>query len=334
MQLSACGTVRVGPITAIPDVLATLGFSLEDVMSAAGMDPEIFDDPDKLISFKSRVHLLNICRNLTDCEHFGLLVGQQASLPAFGIIGYLVLNSPDVKTALQGLVHHLHLHAQGSLVVSEDDGDIAFLGYSIYEENIEASGQLVDAAVAIAHNFMRDLCGEDWQATEVCFSHARPRTLKPYRRHFNTALRFNAECNGVYFPSRWLDRPVTVADPELYRLLKKQVDALELRYREDFPEQVRRVLHNAILTGRATADDIAPLLSVHSRTLHRRLRTHGTSFQELADECRFSIAKQMLECSNMELLLIAEMLGYSDTRAFQRAFKRWSGITPTSWRQS
>jgi AraC-like DNA-binding protein len=131
-----------------------------------------------------------------------------------------------------------------------------------------------------------------------------------------------------------LDHRLPGTDPDLLRLLQTQVDALEAEYGDDLPGQVRHVLRTALLTDHARSDQVAKLLSVHSRTLSRRLNACGTSFQELLDEGRFEIARQMLEDTRVEGHQIAETLDYADASAFTRAFRRWSGITPTQWRKN
>ena len=72
---------------------------------------------------------------------------------------------------------------------------------------------------------------------------------------------------------------------------------------------------------------------MHSRTLHRRLAARGTNFRALADECRYAIARQMLEDTDSDVGHIADLLDYADTSAFARAFRRWSGTTPSRWRK-
>jgi AraC-like DNA-binding protein len=303
------------------------------VFAGSGVSPDLFDDPDNRVSFRERAHLIRICAEYTRCPEFGLLVGRRVGLSSLGLIGYLVRNSPDVESALRSLVHHFHLHAEGSLALLEVGDDFAFLGYGIYQDRVEAARLVVEAAVAIIVNDMRQLCGSEWFPSEVVFAHSEPADLKPYKRFFKAPLRFNAEQSGVYFSSKWLKYPVIGADPELHRLLEKQVKALEQQYRNDFPEQVRRVVSVALLANQATSDHIAALFSIHSRTLHRRLKSRGTSFREIVDECRFNLAQQLLQDADMDHAQIADMLGYSGARAFSRAFRRWSGITPSRWKQ-
>ena len=107
---------------------------------------------------------------------------------------------------------------------------------------------------------------------------------------------------------------------------------LEARYHADFPEQVRSLLRVGLLTDCSSADEIAALLSMHSRTLHRRLTASGTNFRSLVDECRYAIARQMLRDTNSDVSEVADLLDYADTSAFARAFRRWSGTTPSQWR--
>jgi AraC-like DNA-binding protein len=88
------------------------------------------------------------------------------------------------------------------------------------------------------------------------------------------------------------------------------------------------------MNGRANADQVAAMFGIHARTLNRRLNSFGVGFQQLVDETRFEIARQMLEHSAKEVGDIAELLDYATPGVFTRAFRRWSGTTPGRWRSS
>jgi AraC-like DNA-binding protein len=325
-------TVRVGVATAVPAVLRSLGADPAVVVAEAGFDLELFDDPDNLLSYAARGRLLKRCVASTGCKHFGLLLGQQGRLASLGLVGFLVQHSPDLGTALRSLVRYLHLHVRGAAPSLAVNGGAAVLSYDIHQPQVEATDQIGDGAVAVMFNIMRTLCGPGWKPTEVLFAHRKPEDVGPFRRFFRAPLRFDAEQNALVFPAAWLEHRLSGADPELRRMLQKQIDALDARHREDFPEQVRNVLRSALLTGHAKANQVATLFSMHSRTLSRRLSAFSTNFQALVDEGRFEIARQMLEDSAMEVSQIAASLDYADASAFTRAFRRWSGTTPALWR--
>ena len=320
--------VRVGGALAIPGVLRSLGFDPAEVLAEAGFALELFDDPNNLISFAARSRLLAHCGARTGCPHFGLLVGQQHGLHSLGLVGLLVKYSPNVKTALHNLVRYMHLHVRGAAYALTVDGGVASLSYDIYERNVEANDQTGDGAVAAIYNVVRELCGPEWRPVEVRFAHSKPADVGPFRRFFRVPLRFEAEQYALRFSAFWLNHRLPDTNPELRHLLRSQIDMLVAHHGDDFPDQVRRVLHTALATGHARADQIATLFSMHSRSLNRRLNAFGTSFRQLLDESRFAIARQMLADSTMDVGGIAELLDYAAPGVFTRAFRRWSGTTP------
>jgi AraC-like DNA-binding protein len=261
------------------------------------------------------------------------LLGQEGRLSWLGLLGVLVQHSPDVETALHSLVRYTHLHVRGGVTSLSVHGDLAMLSYDAVLPHLEATDQLGDGAMAMLVNIMRTLCGPKWKPVEVRFSHRKPEDVGPFRRFFEAPLRFDADQNSLVFSRDWLRQPVKDYDPELRRLMQEQIDALETRHTDSFPEQVRSVLRTALLTGHASADQVAALFSMHSRTLRRRLEEHGTSFKRLVDEGRYAIAQQLLDDSTRNVSEIAASLNYADASAFTRAFRRWSnGATPAAWR--
>ena len=332
-RLPAVATVRAGTIASIPEVLACLGADPAEVLAEAGIDLSLFDDPDHRISFAARSRLVQHCANRTDCRHFGLLVGQRGGLQSLGLVGLLVKYESDVGAALRSLVRYLHLHGSGATVTLTVDDGMASLAFGISQSDSEAGDQVGDAALAILLNILRTLCGPDWQPVAVRFAHRRPPDILPFQRFFRAPLQFDEEHNALLFAGDWLHRPLAAADPELHRLLREQIDALEAKYGEDLPSQVRGMLGTSLLLGRCTADRVGTLLSMHVRTLHRRLRAHGTSFRALAGEARHELARQLLCDTALNVSEVAAALDYADPRAFRRAFRRWTGNTPTRWRR-
>ena len=325
-------TLRVGGALAFLTVLRELGVDPAEVLAEARISPTLFEDPDNLITYRARSRFLAHCVARTGCQHFGLRGGQLMNLGALGLVGLLVKNSTDVGAALYSLVNYQRLHSAGASVGLIEDGDMALLTYDVLQPYSEATDQTGDAAVAMMLNIMRSLCGVRFQPSGAWFAHRRPKDIRPFSKCFIAPLTFDAEKYALIFPGRWLKLRLPEADAELMRLLRRQARELEIRHREEFPETVRSVLRSMLLTSRSSADDVAALFSIHSRTLSRRLEAFGTSFHVLADETRFEIARQMLMDTSLDVGDIAATLGYARTSPFSRAFRRWSGTTPAAWR--
>jgi AraC-like DNA-binding protein len=325
-------TLHVGAFSHIPEVLRSLGADPAEVCAAAGFDVALFDDPSSQVSYRAATHLFRVCQERTGIPHFGLLLGQRCSLDILGFVGLLVKYSMDVRTALTTLVRQMHLHIRGAVTTISEDDKLAVFSYEIYAPGAEATDQIGDASLATMFNVMGALCGPHWKPIEVRFAHRRPSDLAPYHRFFQAPLRFQMDSNSLVFAASWLDRPLPAVDPELSRLLREKTEELEAQYRDEFPEIVRGILRSAVVSGHGTAEYVASLLSMHSRTMHRHLTAAGTNFRVLVDECRYEVARQMLEDTDQDVGQIAYMLDYADTSAFARAFRRWSGTTPSGWR--
>ena len=333
IQQASDTTVRIATLTALPIVLKQLGYDPAVLLAEQGFQLSLFDNPENMISYARRSQLIGYCVNKTGCSHLGLLLGEHIGLTSLGLLGGLMQQSKDVSTALHAFVRYMHLHVRGAVVYLEEKDDIAFLGYSIIQPGVVSREQIEDGAVTIAFNILRELCGTAWQPLNALFAHHKPKDSRPFQQFFKVPLIFDTERNGILFSARWLQQPVMDADPEQGRQLQRQIDKLENNFSDNFAEQVRRILHPSLLTQQATVDHLSALLSIHPRTMNRRLNACGTSFQKLVNQSRFEISQQLLENSTMKLNQIAETLGYADASVFTRAFRCWSGMAPSIWRE-
>lgn len=169
--------------------------------------------------------------------------------------------SPDVQTALDCIVRHLRVQVHGARASLEVEGKWAIFAWEIHEPGVEAIDQVGDGAIAVYYNILRELCGPDWQPTEAWFAHRRPADVTPFREFFRVPLRFDAEQFALVFPAALLKRRLPEVDAQLRRLLQREIDVLEERDRDDFPQQVRSVLRTALLTGHLKADHVGPASS-------------------------------------------------------------------------
>lgn len=325
--------MRIGASIGVPEVLQSLGADPAEVLGELGVGIELFDDPNNRISYVARGRMFEHCADRTNCPHFGLLVGQKAGLLSMGFAGLLAKYSPNVEQALGSLIRFMHLHVRGATVALSVDSGLAVFEYQIYQKGALGNEQVGAGAVAVAFNVLRELCGGHWEPSEARFAHSKPEDVKPFSDFFGAPLRFDADQYGVAFSEDWLNRRVSETSPELLRLLRQEIDKLEVNEEGGFVDHVRALLRTTLVSGHSSAHQVAELLSIHRRTLNRRLSAYSVSFRELVDEISFEIARQSLEDSRMEILQIALLLGYSNASAFTRAFRRWSGTTPARWRE-
>lgn len=328
------GHLRVSIFVNLPGLLRQMGQDPAAIVAAVGLELALFDDPENTIPFVTMSRVLALCAERTRCEHFGLLLGQRSKTTDLGLIGHLALHSPDVGSAVRNLILHLHLHDRGAVPTLTVRGEVAVLGYAIYQRGVVRADQIYDGAMAVAFNIMASLCGPKWHPTEVLLSRATPADPKPYRRFFRAPLRFDADQTALVFPSSCLAQRLAGADARLRKILEARVDTLEAQGNGDVVEQLRRVLRTLLVSGSGSAEQVAQLFSMHRRTLNRRLKARETTFHALVEQTRFEIARHYLEVTRLPIVEIASTLDYADAAAFTRAFRRWSGTTPAAWRMS
>lgn len=327
------GHLRIGPAITIPQVLAGLGVAAEPLFAQAGIPPALFTSPDHTVPMGKLGRLLALAEAQTGRDDLGLLIADGTSAANLGLVGFLLHQAPDVRTALDDLVRYLHHTDRAAVPWLRTADGTATLGYSIIEPNVAALEIIYDGAIAIARNILRGLCGPQWQPSLVTISRRRPSAGHHYERYFAAPVVFDAEATTISFPERWLDTPVETGDAALRRMLHEQIDLVDAEQAGGVPEQVRRLLRGLMMTRRGSIDDVARLLGVSARTLTRRLDEAGTSFRILAEEMQFEVGRQLIENTSMSVTQIAFVLGYSEVSAFSRAFRRWSGTSPLAWRE-
>ena len=324
-------TQRVAGFVALPQLIRQLGCDPDAVLSSAGFDRSAFARPDQRVPYAALAGLLERAADSTGCEHFGLLAGRLFHLSDLGLVGELVRNSATVGPALEALTVYQHLNSEGGLAYLLKRGDYVDLGYATYHSAVLGVSHMYDAALAAAMNIMTELCGATWKPYEVLLPHRKRHDISQYRAFFKVVPRFDAECCVLRFPARDLARPVPDADPEAHRLSER---AARRAGSPEFMQQVYRGLRRLMLDNRHSGDDLAQLLAMHRRTLNRRLKAEGFTFQRVLDEVRFEIARELLANSNVHLDDVAATLGYAAVTPFMRTFRRWSGTTPGQWRRS
>jgi AraC-like DNA-binding protein len=330
---SPAGTVRIGPILALPAVLSERDVAPRRAFAKARVPLALFRNPESRMSFEALGRLLSACATLTGCEHFGLLVGERFTLSDLGAIGYLMRNSATVEEALRALLLHLYRYDRIAVpVLLRLEPSTALLGYSIARHDTPATPHILDASCTIAFALLRELCGASWKPIWVQLAYARPKDITPYRRLFGVRVQFDAELSGVVFAGTWLDHRIEGADPKLHGLLTRAIRSAHGDDPMSFAEEVECVAHQQLLSGTWTAGSLAHFFGIHERTLRARLQAERTSVQQILGRTRFELAQHLLQDTRLPLAEIAAALHYADPAVFSRAFRSWAKKSPRQWR--
>ena len=309
------------------------GVSRRALLAAAGI-AEVSAE----IDFAALCTLYEEAARLTGDDTFGLHVGEQTSPRMYGPLGYIAANSATLDEALTSLTEYqpLWTRAAGIELRRWQEG----IGLRYWQRDKvppEARRQESEQMLTALLSFTRQAAGISLNPTQVRFEHHAPAELGEHRRIFGAPIRFRSAATEIVFAKTALALPIPHADATLAGLMRDQArSALTKQARhEPFLAQVRDRLKAAILTSQPVSlSDLAQTMAIGPRTLQRRLRGHGLSFRTVADEVRVALARELLGDPSLALARIAFRLGYSQTSAFHRAFRRHAGTTPRAFRRA
>lgn len=201
------------------------------------------------------------------------------------------------------------------------------------EHNLQADASVI----YMMHRFYSWLIGRSIPLKEVCFKASPPADLKKYQDLFNCPVSFQQNDNVIKFSSDYLEYPITQTEESLrnflrtapYQLVSKKtnIDMHSLKAR------VRLMLEEEIHGEFPNIDSIAARMNISSRTLHRRLLKENSSFQKIKDEVRCDTAISFIKRPELTINAVSVLMGFQDTSAFYRAFKKWTGISPGDYRK-
>jgi AraC-like DNA-binding protein len=268
---------------------------------------------------------------LTGCDHFALLAFRQCRLADLGVIGELARNCATVGEALSTLTAYQQLNAESGAVYLLQETNTIAMGYAVFHPGVIDAHLAQEAVMAIIANVVRELAGYEADFVKLDLPRFSPPDSTPYQQYFHCPLRFNAQRAALRLPLSLMSRPVIGANESLKRQLLQQA---ERQLEPAFESQLYRSLSSLLMTGLppASGDAVAQQFAMHRRTFNRRLMAMGTTFQSVLDDVRFNVARQLLRETLLPITEIALTLGYSESSAFGRAFRRWSGQTPRDWR--
>jgi AraC-like DNA-binding protein len=330
---AAPGELRIAPLLPVPALLLEAGIDPAPLLAGAGIAESAFADVSTRVPFRAAAQLLHDAARACGREDFGLLVGQRFEFGSLGLLTLLMQRAPTVGAALRSLEQHLHLHDRGAVVYMKapQAGQMA-IGYAVHDEATPGVGLVYDLSMVIGVAMLRALCGPQWRPLEVWLPHGRPRSTLAWRRCFGVPVHFDATAAEIWFDASCLAKRPPQADPAQQVALLRVAQHTAAEQALPLAERARHVARALVMTGSLTGDHVAAALSMHPRTLRRRLTADGSSLKAVAAGARFDVARQLLRETSVPLDEIAEVLGFSELSSFVRAFRGWANCPPGQWR--
>lgn len=332
-QAGAKGSVSVELVQEALHAALLRNLDINIVLKVAGLDFEILKSSKARISAENYARLWIGIADLMDDEFFGL-DSHGMRRGSFSLMSRAAVGAANLEHALRRALRFLHVTLddfRGELVV---DGDIARI--KIHDDGIMRRLFAYGTFFILVHGLACWLVHRRIVLKDLKFRCPPPRDDSHYRTRFCDQLWFNAEETSISFLRKDLELKVVESQASVEAFLADAPANLLVKYRNDASttSKVRRYLRSLHPQDWPELERLAGELYLSGTTMQRRLQQEGMSYQVLKDDLRRDIAIDLLSDGAMTVADVAHRIGFQETSAFHRAFKKWTGLSPGAYRTS
>ncbi len=317
---------------------AHCGFNIQPVFREHGIDTDLIHLETATVSPAQLQQVMAACVARARNHHYPFVLGETFAFDYMPDIGTFLTTSSTLRETLRVFDWVRELINPALNVRLEERGEEAWLLLEFSRGETLPAPYFTETTFASIYKFGRTLLGERAVFGRLCLQHAAPPYAAEYARYFGIEIRFGQPQQALVFERDLLDVPLQGAFPALHRQAEYRVQRQLTGLPKSAPgEGVVNLIGQTFaarpeLLGQGI-ERMAEALNLHPRTLQRRLQDLGQGYAELQARARFHKAADWLQAGELSIEAISERLGFSDRRSFPRAFTRWAGISPSSFRK-
>ena len=266
---------------------------------------------------------------------FTLRVGQNMVPEDYGTLGLSWKTCWKVRDIFERLSRYIILITNKGIFELKDIGSQSQF---LLDRPIHRIGQALsnEATFAMCIQILKLVTNMDIIPHKVSFRHTALSNHKLYNKYFKCPVEFEQKLNAIWFSTKDLEIKTTLADKSISNFLiermKEEKKGIE-KNTKTLASDVEVLIKDALPSGIPSINDVSKILGMSNRTLTRRLSDYGVSFRELIKKTQESISKDLLQNTGLSVGEIAFQTGFSEQSAFNRAFKRWTSLSPLEFRK-
>ena len=306
----------------------------ENLLRECELSPDCIDNPrqriptEKLAAFQKRIW------DATGDESMGLN-GCRMKSGSYFMMGKLTVHQPTLGKALALGKRFYNLLIADNFIELEETPEQVILRVNPVNPACDPDHLFAEITLLAWHRYASWLIADCVPLTETRFPYPAPAHINEYAYLYPGKHIFEHHELALVFPAQFLQYPVKQNEASLQSFMQRCPLELFRQYQSDYSltTELRRMLNKQIMDNTASINDFSAALHMTSRTLMRKLKDEGTSFQQLKDIVRRDKAVQLLVQTELPVSEVAERVGYSDSAVFTRAFRAWTGATPRRYRE-
>jgi AraC-like DNA-binding protein len=312
------------------------GLDAVDIAHHAGVDLAAIPAPGERIEVDKMDAILRGAIPMVSDPAFGLQAARCWHPSELGVLGYAWLSSSTLRTGLERAVRYSRLVGERGVTEVEDTRQGLKVRFWAKRGNpaiVPVAAVVVDIVMALLFDLCRMNAGAALRPVAATLRRRKPDPADAYERFFGCPVQFGAEENTFVLSARDADRLLPSANRQLAatfdRMLTEELGRLD---KADVVSRTRAAVLEHLSSGEVTEEETAKQLHMSPRTLQRKLAEAKTTYLQLVDDARKDLALRYIEDPRRSVTDITFSLGFSQPSAFTRAFKRWTGRSPSEYR--
>ena len=306
----------------------------QQALERAGINPAVMDQPNQRVHTDQVARLFKTVQETLDDEFMGF-THNNCKVGLFATMAELVSHCSTLGELLDKAVNFYNLVSNDIPMQLNQTHGNAVLSFTMDQPQLDPEHFMAEFWLVIWHRFPSWYIGEPIRLQETHFTFKAPAHRSELQIMFPSQLQFKRSANRLIFDAQYLDKPLVRSDQELATYVQNApADVMTIPGADTTLEaQIERMIgqrHPERLVF-APIHELAKELGVSSQTLHRRLKESATSYQKIKDNLRREVAIHKLVNERLSVEQVAEVVGFTESRSFTRAFKHWTGLTPREY---
>ena len=277
---------------------------------------------------------------LKQCSTFGLKVGKAITPGSYPVLGMTLMSCENLRQVLEQVVRYESLNhdlGRSHLEFEQHESLYKWTPNNLLFPNLNSDFcfQLIVSVFAGIQTFSPWLLNQPIPLKKINFTGSEPSNAEVYKHFFKADIRYNQTANSIVVDSKILDWPVLNGDTSSFNALTAYADTLlnSRTQQQDIIAKLNVILPDALRRQSFRIDDLASQLNMSARTLQRKLKDAGHSYQSLLDDVRRRFAEHYLQATSLSMNEITFLIGYQEQSSFNHAFKGWNEISPSAYRE-
>lgn len=302
----------------------------DNLLASLKLDPGVFNIPESRLPESTLLCLWERLENYSEHSDVGMQIGQKIDAESKGLLASWVSQASTLGEAFDIFLHYIVLMNPAEQWKKSFEGSQITLTLD-HRYPTCATERSLTALVTWA----RYLSGHEFPISQAKFKYSAPKHVSQYCSVFGDSLLFNAPSNSLSFDRKLLQLPIRTANQLLKNIVEDKAKAWMARLSDQasITEQVSLLTKEALAEGKPiNVDAVCKRLAKSRQTLYRQLKAEGTDFTQIYDNTRMQLATTLVQDTNISIDAISLQLGYRDSSSFYKAFRRWTQMSPKTYR--